>query len=166
VLKARSQGGGFQFGLGLLMAGAVAASMKRRTVKLGLGYLTGVLVGSAGLFFLPFIAPSVSSLPVIHTLTHGLPSWDLGILGVGGHGNALFFSAAIPLVLLAIGHSVKRLRPILVGVAIGVAAHLAFFAVVPMAQLHYVPAAFGVSAMWLALNAIVCLALARVALRD
>ena len=50
-------------------------------------------VGASGLFFLPYLAPSLSSVPVVHALTHGLPSWDLSLLGVGGHGNALFFSA-------------------------------------------------------------------------
>ena len=66
------------------MAGAVAASARRR----GLGvearrrrYLAGVVLGASGLFFLPYIAPALSSAPVIETLTHGLPSWDLSLLG-------------------------------------------------------------------------------------
>src|SRR4051812_29158833 len=46
VIKARASTGGYQLGLGLLMAGAVAASARRRGlgVKLGGGYLAGVLV--------------------------------------------------------------------------------------------------------------------------
>ncbi len=148
------------------MAGAVVASVKRRTIKLGAGYLGGVLLGSAGLFFLPYLAPDVSSLPIVHTLTHGMPSWDLGVLGPDGHGNVLFFSALIPLVLLSVGFGVRRLRSVLVGVAIGFAAHLAYFAVVPMTTLHYMPAAFGVSSIWLLINAAVCIGLARLALRD
>ena len=56
-----------------------------------------------------------------------------------GHGNALFFSALIPLALLAIGYGVPKLRAPLAGLAIGVAAHLAFFAVVPMTTVQYVP---------------------------
>jgi hypothetical protein len=104
-------------------------------------------------------------MPVVHALTHGLPSWDLGLLGAGGHGNALFFSAAIPLALLAIGYGVPKLRAVLAGVAIGVAAHLAFFAIVPMTSRHYVPSVFGLASIWLAVNAIVCVLLARLALR-
>ena len=167
ILAARSKTGGWQFGIGLLLAGAVAASARRRGLgtKLGLGYLGGVVAGASGLFFLPYIAPSLSSLPVVHALTHGLPSWDLGLLGATGHGNALFFSAAIPLALLAIGYGVPKLRGVLAGVAIGVAAHLAFLAVVPMTTLHYVPHAFGLASIWLAVNAIVCVLLARAALR-
>jgi len=167
VLKARASTGGYQFGLGLLMAGAVAASLRRRGglgVKLGPSYLAGVLVGASGLFFLPYLAPSLSSAPVVHALTHGLPSWDLSVLGPTGHGNALFFSALVPLVLLAIGYNLPRARAPLAGLAVGVAAHLAFFAAVPLAQVH-VPAMFGIGTLWLAANALGCLLLARLALR-
>jgi hypothetical protein len=145
------------------MAGAVAASARRRGlgVKLGPSYLMGVIVGASGLFFLPSIAPGVSSLPVIHAMTHGLPSWDMSVLGVAGHGNVLFFSALVPLLLLAIGYSVPRLRGVLAGVAIGVGAHLAFFAAVPMVHVSVL----GLSTAWLALNALACLAMARLALR-
>ena len=84
---------------------------------------------------------------------------------VAGHGNALFFSALIPLVMLAVGYGAPRLRGVLAGVAVGCAAHLAFFAVVPMTTLHYVPHAFGFASIWLAVNAIACVLLARAALR-
>jgi serine protease len=163
VKKARSATGGYEFGLGLLMAGAVAASVRRRGagVTLGPSYLAGVLFGASGLFFLPYIAPSLSSLPVIHALTHGLPSWDLSVLGAARHGNAVFFSALVPLVLLAIGYSRPRARAPLAGLAVGVAAHLAFFAAVPLATVSV----FGFSTLWLLANAVVCLILARLALR-
>jgi serine protease len=167
VLKARSTTGGYQFGLGLLMAGAIAASLRRRGglgVKLGPTYLAGVLFGASGLFFLPYVAPALSSVPIVHALTHGLPSWDLAVLGPAGHGNALFFSALVPLILLAVGYSVPRARAPLAGLAVGVAAHLAFFAVVPLATVH-VPAMFGTGSLWLAVNALACLGLARLALR-
>ncbi|HEX5062389.1 MAG TPA: S8 family serine peptidase [Kofleriaceae bacterium] len=167
VLKARAEGGGWQLGLGLLMAGAVAASARRKGlgVKLGPSYLAGVVLGASGLFFLPYIFPSLSSAPVVDTLTRGLPSWDLSLLGPSGHGNVLFFSALVPLALLAVGYGVPKLRAPLAGLAIGVAAHLAFFAVVPMTQLHYVPLGFGLASIWLGLNAIACVLLARLALR-
>ena len=167
VLAARSKTGAWQLGLGLLLAGAVAASARRRglAVKLGPSYLGGVVLGASGLFFLPYIAPSLASLPVIETLTRGLPSWDLSLLGPSGHGNALFFSALLPLGALAVGYGVPKLRAPLAGLAIGFAAHLAFFAVVPMIGLHYVPGVFGLASMWLAINAVACVLLARLALR-
>ena len=165
VLKARAAGGGWQFGLGVIMAAAVASSVRRnKRIALGASYLGGVVLGASGLFFLPYLAPSLSSMAGVHALTHGLPSWDLGLLGAGGHGNALFFSALIPLALLAIGYGVPKLRSLLVGIAIGVAAHLAFFAAVPLTEVH-VPAMFGIGALWLLANALGCVALARLALR-
>jgi serine protease len=164
IKLARGETGGAQFGLGLLLAAAVAASARRKGLgtKLGLGYLAGVGVGASGLFFLPYLAPALSSLPVIHALTHGLPSWDLSLLGVNGHGNVLFFSALIPVAALAIGYGMPKLRAPLAGLAVGVAAHLAFFAVAPMFSLHYVPMA---ATIWLAINAVACVLLARLALR-
>jgi hypothetical protein len=59
---------------------------------------------------------------------------------------------------------VPRLRAALAGVAVGVAAHLAFFAVVPLTSVQ-VPAIAGVGTLWLAVNAAACLGLARLALR-
>jgi serine protease len=155
VLMARAEGGGWQLGLGVLMAAGIATSVRKR-IKLGAGYLGGVVLGASGLFFLPYLAPSLSSMAGIHALTHGLPSWDMSILGTGSHGSLLFFSALIPLALLAIGYSVPKLRPLLVGLAIGFAAHLAFFAIVPMTA--------GCS-LWLGANALACLGLARLAVR-
>lgn len=165
ILAARAGAGGWQLGLGLLMAGAVAASVRRRAVKLGAGYLAGVVLGASGLFFLPYVAPGVASATGMELLTRGLPSWDLALLGPTGHGNALFFSALLPLGLLALGFGVPRLRAALAGVSIGVAAHLAFFAAVPLAPIQYVPSVFGLGSIWLAVNALACLGLARLALR-
>ena len=70
----------------------------------------------------------------------------------------------MPLVLLAIGYHAPRARVLLAGLAVGVAAHLAFFAVAPLAPIH-VPAVLGTTALWLLGNALVCLGLARLALR-
>lgn len=171
VKAAKSKGSGWRFALGLLMAGAVAASARRRGLGVslrawhGASYLGGMMLGATGLFFLPYLSADLASAPVLETLSQGLPSWDLSLLGPLGHGNAVFFSALIPLVLLAVGYGIPRARPVLAGVAVGVAAHLAFFAVVPMMSLHYVPAAFGFGTVWLLLNAVVCLLLARLALR-
>jgi serine protease len=163
VKAARTQsGGGFwSLMMGLLMAGAVAGSVRAKSVKLGLTYLGGVVVGASGLFFLPQIAPEVSTWPVINMLSHGMPSWDQSILG--GHGSALFFSALIPLGLLAVGYGAPKLRAPLAGLAVGFAANLV---IAMMAPVTTVTAPFlGVSALWLALNAVVCIWIARTAIR-
>lgn len=164
VLAARSNTGGYQFGLGLLLAAATAFSMRKR-IRLGAGYLAGVMVGASGLFFLPYVAPALSSLPGIEIFTRGLPSWDISLLGPLSHGNALFFSALVPLALLAVGYGVPRLRALLAGLSVGVAAHLLFFVAVPLTEVRYMPAAFGVETIWLLANSFVAVALARLALK-
>jgi serine protease len=168
VLKARSETGGWQFGLGLLMAVAVASSLRRRGllgVRMGPSYLAGVAVGASGLFFLPYLAPSLASLPVLDTLTRGLPSWDLSLLGAAGHGNALFFSALVPLGLTALLFGVNRLRPLLAGLAVGVAAHLVFHAATGIADVRWIPNALALDELWLLGNAGLCLLTAHLALR-
>jgi serine protease len=164
ILKARAATGGYQFGLGLLLAGAAAASMRKR-IRVGAGYLAGVAVGASGLFLLPYLAPWFASLPGVELLTRGLPSWDISVLGPLGHGNALFFSALVPLGLLAVGYGVPRLRGVLAGISIGVAAHLLFYIAVPLTEVRYVPSAFGLETLWLAFNAAVAVGLARIALK-
>lgn len=164
VLEARADAGGYQLGLGLLLAAAVASSMRRR-IRLGAGYLGGVLVGASGLFFLPYLAPGLSSLPGVELFTRGLPSWDISLLGPLAHGHALFFSALVPLALLTLGYGVPRLRPLLAGLAVGVAAHLLFYVAVPLAEVRYMPAAFGIEGIWLTVNAALAVAMARLALK-
>ncbi|HEY4055748.1 MAG TPA: S8 family serine peptidase [Kofleriaceae bacterium] len=158
IRAAKSKDAGGELGVGLLMAGAVAASLRRRRIPVGAGFIGGVVIGACGLFFLPAISTSLASAPVLSMLSHGMPSWDLSILGPASHGNALFFSAAIPFALLVVGFG-TRFRGALAGLSVGVAAHLA---------VCIVAAPFALSlgmGLWLAANAIACLGLARLALR-
>ncbi len=168
VQKARSHHGAWQFGLGLLLAAAVAASARRRGLgtKLGAGYLGGVLAGSGGLFFLPLLFGSISSWPMVEATTRGLPSLDMALFGGLGHGNPLFMSALLPLGLITLGAGHPKLRAIVAGIAVGVAAHLLFFAVVPVFDLRYLPGLAGtLDSMWLIANAMCCAALATLTLR-
>jgi serine protease len=167
VLAARGQAGGWSLLLGLLLAGTVLAGVRGRGLGVAVGptYLVGVVVGASGLFFLPYVAPEISTFPVVEMLTRGLPSWDVATLGPTAHGHALFFSALIPMTLLAVGYGAPRLRAPLAGLAIGVSAHLVVHAVAPMMDIRYVPGTFGLDAIWLVLNAAICVLLARLALR-
>jgi serine protease len=168
--KARAGAGAWQLGLGLLVAGAAAASVRRRGLGVALGpsYLVGAILGASGLFFLPLLGgagQTAASLPVVSTLTHGFPSWDLSLLGPGGHGNALFFSALVPFGLIALTYGVARLRPLFAGFALGVAAHLAFHAVVGFTDVRWVPNVFALDQIWLLVNAALCTGLAMLSLR-
>ena len=168
--KTRGGTGGWQLGLGLLLAGALAASARRRGLGVALGpsYLAGVLVGASGLFFLPYlggIGAAMSSWPVLGTMTRGFPSWDLSILGPGGHGNLLFFSALAPLVLIAAGYGARRLRGPLAGFAAGVAAHLLFHAAASTTDLGWLPG-LALDQVWLGGQAALCAGLAYLVLRE
>ncbi len=167
IKAARAEHGGLQFGLGLLLAAAVAATARRKGLGTALGgrYLVGVLAGSGGLFFLPWLAPSVSSWFGVEMMTRGVPSWDLSLLGPLGHGNPLFMSALLPLAAIALGAGVPKLRPVLAGLAVGVAAHLLFFAAVPVFDLRYVPGFGTLDTLWLLANAAVASTLAVLTLR-
>ena len=150
VTKARAGTGGWQALFGLILAGAIAGSVRRRgtDVRMGPGYLGGVLVGASGLFFLSYLG-GIASWPVVETLSRGLPSWDLALLGPAGHGNALFFSALIPLGLVGLLAGSPRWRAAVAGLSVGVAAHLLFHAVVDVTNIHYAP----LDTLWLLANA-------------
>ncbi len=167
ILKARSKDGAYQFGLGLLIALAVAASARGGRglgTKLGGGYLGGVLMGSGGLFFLPWLAGGVSSWTGVEMLTRGLPSLDMAIFGPLSHGNPLFMSALLPFLAIAVAAGAPRARAIVAGLSVGVAAHLLFFAAVPVFDLRYVPGAT-LETLWLVGNAALASALAVLTLR-
>ena len=167
VLAARSKHGAAQGGLALLLAAAIAATARRRQLgaTLGVGFFGAAALAGGGLFFLPWLAGGVSSWWGIEALTRGLPSLDMALFGPLAHGNPLFMSALIPLGLIAVGAGAPRARGVLAGIAAGVAAHLLFFAAVPVFDLRYVPGMATLDTLWLTANAALCAALAVFTLR-
>ena len=163
ILAARGKSGAAELALGGLIAMGVAFSLRRRGLlgRAGLGYGAGVLVGASGLFFLPYLLGGISSWPIIDMLTRGLPSWDLSLLGADGHGNALFFSALIPIALVALGSGVPKLRPVLAGLAAGVAGHLLFHFAAGWTEIRWMV----LDEAWLLANAAVLVAVSALTLR-
>jgi serine protease len=129
----RNVAGGLQVGLGLLIAVAVAFGLRRRNL-LGIGLGGRYVVGvvaGAGALFL--LAPT----------------------------NVLLLSALIPLALVGIFYGVPKARPVIAGIAAGVAGHLIFRAVTPAHCVTWM--AF--DQVWLAVNAAVSAWLAHAVLR-
>jgi len=160
IHKVRGQAGATELGLGALIALGIAMSLRRRGMlglKVGGGYAIGVLVGASGLFFLPYLSATLSSLPVIATLTHGLPAWTMGAHG----GDVFFMSAAIPLALVMLGGGVPRFRPVLAGLCAGVAGHLLFQMAAGWTDVRFMV----MDGLWLAVNAAVLCATAHLTLR-
>jgi len=124
--------------LGLLVAGAVASSTRERGVLLGRGYLAGVAAAVGGF-----------------TL--------LALFGFGAD-HALVQSALPPLVALALGFGSRKLRAPLAGAAAGAAGWL-LLGMVAGTELRWLPSLFGFASVWLALNALACIGLAKVAIR-
>jgi hypothetical protein len=106
------------------------------------------VVGACGLFFLPDLLGGRGA--GLAPLVQGLPSWSLAF-GPAHAGNLLFFSALVPLALVALLGGVGRLRAPLAGLAVGVAAHLVFQAVAPVTGLALLPVAL--APVWLLANA-------------
>lgn len=117
-------------------------------------HFLGLHVGSVGLFFLPYLG--VHGFPLQDLICKGFPEWDLFLFGAGGHGNPLFYSALVPMALLVLLFRAPRpVRAFVAGFSIGVAGHLLWYAIFPVAPLHYIPdlvARFGDQA-FLAVNA-------------
>ena len=121
--------------LGLLVAGAVASSLRRGGfgTKLNLTYLVGVAAGALAPFAIVTTVPGLASLPLV--------------------GSLFLSTALVPLGLLVLGYGAARLRPVLAGIACGFGAHLVFAAVT------------GTDVVWLLANAVACIGLARLTLK-
>jgi len=143
--------------LGLIMLMGIG----RRRVSLlpGPGMAAGMVLGSAGLFFLSGLGlPSVADT----LLTRGIPAWGL-IFGVAWRGIPLLMSALIPLLLTGLLWHLKKTRGLLFGLCIGFAAHLLFHVFFDTADVRLVPDVL--DGAWLAVNSVVCLGLAGVLAR-
>jgi serine protease len=138
----------------LVLAGAFAllglAGLRRRggSIPLGLGFVAALVVGSSGLFALPFLIPGQHA--TLNTLSEGVP---LALSSVLGAGNPLVWSALLPVGLVVLLYGSRKLRPALAGLAFGVAGALLFGAVSGVVDVSFVPSFL--DGPWLAANAAV-----------
>jgi serine protease len=145
-----------------LWTGRRIRKMKGEPIK-NFGAVLGALLTSAGL--LPFA-------PLLGSLFHGpmrwigelgmrpLGEWDL-LVSANLHRYALLATAAPALVMAMLFFGVKRLRPVVGGVALGSAALMTQMAVASEIAFPLGTLALRV---WMAANVVVCLWLARVSL--
>ena len=129
---------------------------RRRGISLlpGPGMIIGMVLGSAGLFFLSGIGlPG----PVDTLLTRGMPAWGL-LFSPSWRAMPLLMSALIPLLLTVTLWHLKRARGLLFGLCIGFAGHLLFHVFFDTADVRLVPDML--DGAWLAVNSVVCLGLA------
>jgi serine protease len=168
VRAAQSDLGWYRLSLAGLLGLVVLLRLRERGklgLRFGVGSALGLVVGSAGLFFLPRLDPSCSVTAALQGLaTQGLPSWDGALLGVGAHGNPLFFSALLPLGLTLLLYG-TRLRGLAFGLSVGIAAHLLVALLAGSADVAWIPNRLFLDQLWLGANALCCVGLASVVAR-
>lgn len=126
------------------------------------GFVLPLVVTTIGAFVLRwFLAPN--ELGQLWVLP--LPDWLQRIIfGRGSLANPLVYSAAIPLLVSIVAISMKGLRPIAAGLAIGFGGILAYSAWAHAPALAWLPFTF-LAIPWLLVNAVFCLVIARALLR-
>jgi serine protease len=138
LLKARAGVGAGGLGLGIVAAGAVILRLRRRQrlgVRTGLGFSATVLAVNVG-------ATGFASLVA---------------------GNPLLWSAMPAILVAGLLYGLPRARPVVAGVAFGMAGLLAFGAIAYPNDIWLVPDAF--DRVWLGANALICVALGALVLR-
>jgi serine protease len=145
--------GGLAIGASLALAGLARLRRRERlSGRLDAGLGAGVVAGSSGLFFLPFVLGPLGLAPglgadgagallatVAAISSEGLPELLQAGLGELGRGNPLVLSLLLPLAPVALLAGARRLRPALAGLCYGVAGSLAFLAVAGTVDVRLVP---------------------------
>lgn len=157
--KAGIEYGAWRLGLGMLLFALPALAMLRRGYFLGLLLaLPAAIWSSSALFFLPLLQSSPTA--PCWMWTTALPSWGLHLLGAENHGNPLFFSCLVPVILSLLVVDIRPLRSLVAGLSAGWAAHLFFAAFTGTVAVMFVPGLL--SSLWLLGNGLFLVFLATV----
>lgn len=143
-----------QLALALLFVAVAGVPMIRRKA-FGLLLLTvpTAVLASSGLYFLAVLFPCNTAWCNFWTL--GLPSWSIPLMGAAHHGNPLFLSCLLPMLLSIVVVEKPPLRSLVSGLSAGFAAHLLFAAALSTVSVLYVPAVLG--RLWLVANGLLCI---------
>lgn len=169
--RAHATRGGGALALAAALAFGVTTSLRRRK-KLGSlapgRFAVGLLLGSSGLFFLPWalgllgLSTPTALAPVSSGLPLGLSSWLVNLLGASAHGSPLLLSALLPLAAIAVGYGIKACRPALAGFALGVAGLLVALGLGGFVDVRWIPN--GLDQIFLLVNAALATLLAALTL--
>jgi serine protease len=152
--KIRGGRGASELGLSTALALFGVSLLSRRgrgAGKLGIGFPIALVLGSSGLFLLPHLFGGGTTTGALGLLSNGLLGGVNGVLPRGLQGNALLWSALLPLGLTAVLYGVPRLRGVLAGLGFGVAGALLFAAIAMTFDVRGIPDLF--DRAWLLLNA-------------
>lgn len=140
----------------LFVAIAGVPLLRRKAVGLLLLTVPTAVLASSGFYFLAVLMPCNVAWNNFWTL--GLPSWGIPLMGAAHHGNPLFLSCLIPMLLSILVVEKPALRSLVSGLASGFAAHLLFAAALSTVSVLYVPLVLG--RLWLVANGLLCVFLA------
>lgn len=152
--RAVERTGNIRFALGAVLAFLITqlASTKRRFQIAGTLY-AGTVAG--GLFFLDELG--LPSWKVVELLSRGLLDWPAILLGPSWMHFPLWLSAALPLVVAFTLGAFRSTRPLALGIAVGISAHLFHGAATGGLDPWWLPAFLG--SAWLTLNGAISLLL-------
>lgn len=126
------------------------------------GFLVPLALTTMGVFFVRWVAPAGE---LSTSITLPIPDWlNKIIFGRGSLANPLVYSALVPTVLSLIAIKVKGMRHAVGGVALGFAGILAYTVWANAPALSWLPFTF-LAIPWLAVNALICLFVARAMLK-
>jgi serine protease len=128
---------------------------------LTLGYALAALAAGPGLLFFAPLVLSRTSLP-IDLLARPIADLDLYV-GASLHRLLPLANVLLPFGLLAVTWQFVRMRPLVAGLAVGTAAYLG--SILALGQV-WSPVGATLGAAWCALNAVLCLLVARFALAE
>ncbi|HEY8924036.1 MAG TPA: S8 family peptidase [Polyangia bacterium] len=166
--KVRGSRGVGELGLALSLAFAGLSSLARRGrgrgTRLGGGFAAALVLGSSGLFVLPWLAGGAGAFgSVVDVASNGALGAVDALLGSTWRGTALVWSALLPVGLAAVFYGVPRLRGALSGLAFGVGGALLFAAIAGAFDVRFMPDLL--DRAWLVVNAAACAALGTTILR-
>lgn len=159
--------------LGGLAIGAVLGGLALRRARrkdgvfsearVSTGFVSALVIGAAGLFFLREI-PFVSSLPGISFLASPVAEWPALAFGAGAHGMPFVMSFLLAGIPLAMFLGIKKARLPIAGFAFGVAGFLLVRGVLGSVDVAFVPGHGVLDAAWMVGNGLVAAVIGRLAL--
>lgn len=162
--KIRAGRGAGELGLGVAFALAGLMTLGRRgrfAGKLGLGFVPALILGSSGLFVLPFLFGDTSG--TVGLLSNGVLDGLDAVVRPSLRGTPLVWSLLLPLGATAIFYGMPRLRGVLAGFGFGIAGALLFASISDSFDVRLIPNLL--DRPWLALNALASATLATAVLR-
>ncbi|HEX2660960.1 MAG TPA: S8 family peptidase [Polyangia bacterium] len=163
--KIRGGRGASELGLSAALALFAVSLLSRRgrgAGKLGVGFPIALVLGSSGLFVLPYLFGGTTT-GALGLVSNGVLDGVNAALPRSLQGNALLWSALLPLGLTAILYGVPRLRGALAGFGFGVAGALLFAAIALAFDVRGIPDLL--DRAWLLLNAAAAAVIAVAVLR-